>query len=117
MRGRPPRFTRTDTLVPYTTLFRSELGFLLQQESQDDQTVAQGAGDDRSGQPAELIGNHVVPSDAALLAIVFGIGAGMYGARRSDEPHSVRPGHLSGRSDERRAGQECVSTCRSGWSQ
>src|SRR3546814_3157224 len=73
---RPPRSTRTDTLFPYTTLFRSvghnlqriELGFLLQQESQDDQTVAQGAGDDRSGQPAELIGNHVVPSDAALLA-------------------------------------------------
>src|SRR3546814_8666125 len=25
---RPPRFTRTDTLVPYTTLFRSELGVL-----------------------------------------------------------------------------------------
>src|SRR3546814_6170972 len=101
---RPPRSTRTDTLFPYTTLFRSvghnlqriELGFLLQQESQDDQTVAQGAGDDRSGQPAELIGNHVVPSDAALLAIVFGIGAGMYGARRSDKPHSVRAGHLSG---------------------
>src|SRR3546814_1609520 len=88
MRGRPPRFTRTDTLVPYTTLFRSELGFLLQQESQDDQTVAQGAGDDRSGQPAELIGNHVVPSDAALLAIVFGIGAGMYGARRRSEEHT-----------------------------
>src|SRR3546814_1904993 len=77
-------------------LQRIELGFLLQQESQDDQTVAQGAGDDRSGQPAELIGNHVVPSDAALLAIVFGIGAGMYGARRSDKPHSVRAGHLSG---------------------
>src|SRR3546814_13714594 len=90
---RPPRSTRTDTLFPYTTLFRS---FLLQQESQDDQTVAQGAGDDRSGQPAELIGNHVVPSDAALLAIVFGIGAGMYGARRSDKPHSVRAGPLSG---------------------
>src|SRR3546814_9006186 len=33
---------------------------------------------------------------AALLAIVFGIGAGMYGARRSDKPHSVRAGHLSG---------------------
>src|SRR3546814_11991935 len=44
----------------------------------------------------ELIGNHVVPSDAALLAIVFGIGDGMYGARRSDKPHSVRAGHLSG---------------------
>src|SRR3546814_2012013 len=33
---------------------------------------------------------------AALLAIVFGIGAGMFGARRSDKPHSVRAGHLSG---------------------
>src|SRR3546814_13194840 len=26
---RPPRSTRTDTLFPYTTLFRSPLGFLL----------------------------------------------------------------------------------------
>src|SRR3546814_2747133 len=25
---RPPRSTRTDTLFPYTTLFRSELGYL-----------------------------------------------------------------------------------------
>src|SRR3546814_16547827 len=29
MRRRPPRSTRTDTLVPYTTLFRSVLGLLL----------------------------------------------------------------------------------------
>src|SRR3546814_1154803 len=28
---RPPRSTRTDTLFPYTTLFRSVLGHLLQQ--------------------------------------------------------------------------------------
>src|SRR3546814_17732346 len=27
MRRRPPRSTRTDTLVPYTTLFRSKNGF------------------------------------------------------------------------------------------
>src|SRR3546814_14704236 len=26
MRRRPPRFTRTDTLLPYTTLFRSRRG-------------------------------------------------------------------------------------------
>src|SRR3546814_19379642 len=29
MRGRPPRSTRTDTLLPYTTLFRSEVWQLL----------------------------------------------------------------------------------------
>src|SRR3546814_18461701 len=29
MRRRPPRSTRTDTLFPYTTLFRSVLGFPL----------------------------------------------------------------------------------------
>src|SRR3546814_7266423 len=31
---RPPRSTRTDTLFPYTTLFRSELDFLLFQDFQ-----------------------------------------------------------------------------------
>src|SRR3546814_5190242 len=36
MRRRPPRSTRTDTLVPYTTLFRShrEIGQLIEHEPQ-----------------------------------------------------------------------------------
>src|SRR5208283_2877190 len=77
-------------------LQRFQLGFLLQQESQDDQAVAQRSGDDGAGQTAELIGNHVVPSEAAFLAVVFGIGTGVYGARRSDETHAVRAGYLAG---------------------
>src|SRR3546814_17152660 len=32
---RPPRSTRTDTLFPYTTLFRSEAGLLVEQELVD----------------------------------------------------------------------------------
>src|SRR3546814_9090058 len=31
---RPPRSTRTDTLFPYTTLFRSASGFVIVQEGQ-----------------------------------------------------------------------------------
>src|SRR3546814_10984423 len=43
MRRRPPRSTRTDTLFPYTTLFRSRAGNKDVQQSRHEQT----GGDDR----------------------------------------------------------------------
>src|SRR3546814_12783855 len=86
---RPPRSTRTDTLFPYTTLFRS-----------GDHPVRQRAGASRS--PAR---------DGAR---------GRDEERRMDRrrAHRVpwhRPRHQGGRSEERRVGKECVSTCRSRW--
>src|SRR3546814_16114090 len=39
----PPRSTRTDTLFPYTTLFRSEVRLILRQ-SRDQQAMRQFAG-------------------------------------------------------------------------
>src|SRR3546814_9794817 len=41
MSRRPPRSTRTDTLFPYTTLFRSEAGLLVEQELVDRMTARQ----------------------------------------------------------------------------
>src|SRR3546814_3068232 len=45
---RPPRSTRTDTLFPYTTLFRSGLDQLDQFVGQVDVGFLQGVGDDRT---------------------------------------------------------------------
>src|SRR3546814_16920656 len=97
---RPPRSTRTDTLFPYTTLFRSA----------DRPDPRAGAGLRR-----------MEPHDPSR--------GYRHGRRRhdafDDDGDSARhpraraggSGRLSlVRSEERRVGKECVSTCRSRWS-
>src|SRR3546814_15694695 len=87
---RPPRSTRTDTLFPYTTLFRSPgargrrpgSAFRRQNGLQSDPVVGVGKGD------AELVVQAAVGHQTVVLS----------------------------RSEERRVGKECVSTCRSRWS-
>src|SRR3546814_17070441 len=90
---RPPRFTRTDTLFPYTTRFRSGLHILFRD-------VEAGAGvvdivEDR--RPRDEAGDQEVA--VARIGFVAGIVT-----RKADE---------NGRSAERRGGKECVSTGRS----
>src|SRR3546814_15072023 len=100
---RPPRSTRTDTLFPYTTLFRSLL---------------------------DLCGNFVdscrVAARLAKLGDQFAfarihgewdlhLGVAQYlhvRQARRDQPIQ----NADRRSEERRVGKECVSTCRSRWS-
>src|SRR3546814_18965916 len=105
---RPPRSTRTDTLFPYTTLFRSRL-------RRDDLGVPAlapflahgrvlGAADRRDG---EIAGNADVAADA--FADVFR--PPLFDLLRQERIGDGRP-----RSEERRVGKECVSTCRSRWS-
>src|SRR3546814_14747558 len=91
---RPPRSTRTDTLFPYTTLFRSE---------------------DKAGVAVE--------DGAQVIGLISGEGLGCGCIRGRDAPrHEVeRIGdHDSSvgwfRSEERRVGKECGSTCSSRWS-
>src|SRR3546814_11617374 len=99
---RPPRSTRTDTLFPYTTLFRSprpkpqtELFTNYQLPSID---LLAPAPDRPAGQidKAALERNarllESVPEDFQVKGVVT----------------AVRPG----RSEERRVGKACVSTCR-----
>src|SRR3546814_14069806 len=95
---RPPRSTRTDTLFPYTTLFRSE------RPVGDD--LCRDVGIDQDAL-AELTGDLLLQlGDRASLGI-----------DRADERHGDRPGIADDvRSEERRVGKECVSTCRSRWS-
>src|SRR3546814_16595848 len=101
---RPPRSTRTDTLFPYTTLFRSVELWPSQREAAqrstdvtDDLVVAlpTSAGKTREAQIAALM----TLSSARRVLIVTPLRA-----------------FCTTRSGERRVGKECVSTCRSRWS-
>src|SRR3546814_14611356 len=108
---RPPRSTRTDTLFPYTTLFRSlQLGI---------------------GMDPFDVRNNILAGTAYLRQMYD-----RYGAPGFLAAYNAGPGrwesHLDGsrplpaetvnylsrlaRSEERRVGKECVSTCRSRWS-
>src|SRR3546814_16969297 len=103
MLRRPPRSTRTDTLFPYTTLFRSPRG----------RAAADAVGDPRAGigPPGTIVG---LARRRRPLAP----------ARPTRRPADPRLGLLprldrrapGGRSEERRVGKEGVSTCRSRWS-
>src|SRR3546814_12027335 len=98
---RPPRSTRTDTLFPYTTLFRSDIAPI----------------------PHPLVSGH--HPDVNVNVKHFDATA-----RRPSTDTPVRRAGLSSRdgfssrdsicgprrSEERRVGKECVSTCRYRWS-
>src|SRR3546814_19699698 len=94
---RPPRSTRTDTLFPYTTLFRSVAVVHVKALHPLDDHYGAGC----LGAAAGAIASHNAAAkwNAALLE------------------NAARPsGALVHRSDERRVGKGCVSPCRSRWS-
>src|SRR3546814_11147691 len=106
---RPPRSTRTDTLFPYTTLFRS----------------ADPVFDLTRPLKGPFAARDVGAADAADAAIQLAKLAGLLPALFIREavkddrqaPH-VTPGDVASsvaRSEERRVGNERVSTCRSRW--
>src|SRR3546814_18121762 len=104
---RPPKSKRTDTLFPYTTLFRStSVG------SSSPRTSGRSA-------PPES------PVEPFFLQCIRGFGASYHGSSLlvpatgggsgySSAPYKRRS--VDSRSEERRVGKECVSTCRSRWS-
>src|SRR3546814_13178584 len=108
---RPPRSTRTYTLFPYTTLFRSgavaapddkwlrQLAALRQVAG--DRLEDVGEGGDAFGR-AVLVDHHRHVDALAVETI-------------EQLQHGGAVGH-DHRSEERRVGKECVSTCRSRWS-
>src|SRR3546814_12956193 len=111
---RPPRSTRTDTLFPYTTLFRSQpitdlelidapakraepripFGWLIEHGLLEPGTVLHGP---------DKRWHAKVRADGTLITADFKGSIHQVGA------------HLP-RSEERRVGKESVSTCRSRWS-
>src|SRR3546814_13547036 len=106
---RPPSSTRTDTLFPYTTLFRSRSAL--------PSTVSVAT--------ASVFAMPVVRPAVLALPPVFthhlapGISAWLRDYPFDDAAfaaHQDLPAPRLTRSEERRVGKECVSTCRSRWS-
>src|SRR3546814_14615966 len=96
---RPPRSTRTDTLFPYTTLFRSSSNMGARSGRHEENPQRQ---------PQETDGIHAMndPSKAASRISLKDVPVGVMAAAF----------FILMRSEERRVGKECVSTCRSRWS-
>src|SRR3546814_17726975 len=108
----PPRATRTDTLVPYTTLFRSLRGRRVD------------VVDDRIHRLAEcLLGIFLLQAPAQCQVLVKLLTGFQHHVARQDVDGEERMPRIQAprqhgplRSEERRVGKEGVSTCRSRWS-
>src|SRR3546814_11100954 len=116
---RPPRSTRTDTLFPYTTLFRSleGLGDQIGRLWPLARKQAFGEGRDEDHRHRELLQNVVHRVDARASVTELNVCKYDAGPRLGDRRQGflVRGGR-SASSEERRGGKECVRTCRSWWS-
>src|SRR3546814_14363673 len=103
---RPPRSTRTDTLFPYTTLFRSYCSS--EKECRDSFM---------SDMPTASL--EVYQSNTSRSFIILSQGDIADAATKAAFDKAVRdvaPNYgKAARSEERRVGTECVSTCRSCW--
>src|SRR3546814_13145071 len=115
---RPPRSTRTDTLFPYTTLFRSIGGKVEQTDEVWEDffpgfiATASGIGHNYS--------RHELPKPpmAELKRALDLRGRNWERFRRLLKSFDLllSPTMQFTRSEERRVGKECVRTCRSRWS-
>src|SRR3546814_18513012 len=111
----PPRSTRTDTLFPYTTLCRSgtlQVGMHY--------VVPPFVGGSKVRTP-EAIDTALAEALATQLALALQAvpaqAASKEALQGTDKPRVVlAPASAAQRSEERRVGKECVSTCRSRWS-
>src|SRR3546814_17147143 len=102
---RPPRSTRTDTLFPYTTLFRSR-------NAARKPTIDGVKGPDATDE--YILYQMLVGAWPLQLQADDDDGRAQLGARLAAwQEKAVREAK---RSAERRVGKECVSTCRSRWS-
>src|SRR3546814_11073248 len=136
---RPPRSTRTDTLFPYTTLFRSE--HVLARTAAIDRCGAFGTDAEHARRRAVgqcriargddeqiALRGEAVGVDIAAVRLCRGVDVafaiqGDVAARDKiarqtvgrEERDSPRP--VDVRSEARRVGNECVNTCRPRWSQ
>src|SRR3546814_15696302 len=108
---RPPRSTRTDTLFPYTTLFRSRF------DARDRRIIGKIA----------IVTARVVDlrHEAAIgharrIAVAEAAGVRAFGQPRFQRPEAARDPMLvpgpHARSEARRVGKTCFRTCRSRWS-
>src|SRR3546814_13250074 len=124
---RPPRSTRTDTLFPYTTLFRSELTRLIsltQLAKYIPGNIAQHASRAalslKRGMPIRPYMSSVIQETLLACAARIIVGLILFAPRLRASGLAdydwllvlMLLGSGVGRSEERRFGKECVSTCR-----
>src|SRR3546814_13661122 len=113
---RRPRSTRTDTRCPYTTLFRSR----------DDDRPTRARGNSHPSILFDQVGAMSIQRDGAfepLLAGVIAIRAKIFSAAKLETVEVwIGAGKAARlievapvRSEERRVGKECASTCGSRW--
>src|SRR3546814_16357608 len=106
---RPPRSTRTYTLVPYTTRFLSYDNPSSLQPAADALGIkvrtAAGIARDRLLPSDEVKANAASASEDASLLDDVRVRRALFTPQALNEK----------RSEERRVGKECVSTCRSRW--
>src|SRR3546814_19719587 len=96
---RPPRSTRTDTLFPYTTLFRSRLTRAIE---------------DALANRQKLLPKLEARALPRTRAEAFRIAPSVFVDNKASNRFTVIA--VNARSEERRVGKECVNTCRSRWS-
>src|SRR3546814_13692165 len=126
---RPPRSTRTDTLFPYTTLFRSRAVHRTARPAPAAWAAhARGdrRADSRGGRVCAGAGGDVVTSSGLRRPVaataterqvrMLRTAMGPVIAAALEDPEGVEVLLNPDRSEERRVGKECVSTCRSRWS-
>src|SRR3546814_15040187 len=107
---RPPRSTRTDTLFPYTTLFRSDDTMMRPMRAGMYFNIVQYQED---GVEVPTFYGPPVPIDLSQLRdtnLSTVIGQGLMAI---DRQYVMQLVQQIVRSEERRVGNECVSTCRS----
>src|SRR3546814_15620095 len=108
---RPPRSTRTDTLFPYTTLFRSQLRVQAEATIHHSDALAEAAW--RALKPRQR--RDYLVSGPRGLPWAWAT-SGLPAAFENRDPSVTESAAGRLRSEERRVGKECVSTCRSRWS-
>src|SRR3546814_12432457 len=114
---RPPKATRTDTLLPYTTLFRSETiarhDPRKKRAGMSGQCFREAAAVPRQERQSILGDLDQFRMDVAAVETLSPRLQCLLQGREDRQRARARDQE---RSEERRVGKECVSTCRSRWS-
>src|SRR3546814_19678389 len=110
MMRRPPRSTRTDTLCPYTTLFRSRVikGVLPQDWKAKLAAYKRSLAEEKPKLATRQSSQKCLDVLTAAIPELIGGSADLTGSNNTKEKGM--------RSEERRVGTECGRTCRSRWS-
>src|SRR3546814_17183437 len=120
---RPPRSTRTDTLFPYTTLFRSLPTVKGELELGGGRLITNTSWFDREKLSVTDYSYHTIEGTSYILSNFF-VGNPSLTIHNLFPPAYTAPSNFVSiqksftqeRSEERRVGKECVSPCRSRWS-